>query len=214
MLLRVSKKLVRELRRVKSCHAVHGEDLAQTIPRKRYNNTTPFLHTSKPPPLTSSTAPLEKPSRRSSVDSYRHQRIPPASYSSRVPFECPLPGQFDISRHAAQLRGRQREDHLVRRVQYDTHLGRQHLPAIPPHPYTQIFLPDTSAHEDTGFIRHQAYPAKENVERPSALQVKHRLRIRPPVSLVELVALVLILFHSSFVPVTTIRPGPIFYSVP
>jgi hypothetical protein len=78
MLLRVSKKLVRELRRVKSCHAVHGEDLAQTIPRKRYNNTTPFLHTSKPPPLTSSTAPLEKPSRRSSVDSYRHQRIPPS----------------------------------------------------------------------------------------------------------------------------------------
>ena len=124
---------------------------------------------------------------------------PPASYSSRLPLECPLPGQFDVSRYAAQLRGRQREDRLVRRVQYDTHPGRQRLPAIPPRSYTQIVLPNTSAPEDPGFIRHQAYIAKENVERPSTLQVKHRLRVRPPVCLVKLVALVLISFHSSFV---------------
>jgi hypothetical protein len=61
-------------------------------------------------------------------------------------------------------RGRQRKDRLVHRVQYDTHLGRQRLPAIPPHSYMQIVLPITSAHEDPGFIRHQAYIAKENVE--------------------------------------------------
>jgi hypothetical protein len=116
--------------------------------------------------------------------------------------------------YATQLRGRQREDRLIRQVQYNTHLGRQHLPAIPPRPYMQIVLSDTSAHEDPGSIRHQAYLAKENVERPSALQVKHRLHVCPPMCLVKLVALVLILFHLSFVPVTTIHPGPVFYSMP
>jgi hypothetical protein len=30
---------------------------------------------------------------------------PPASYSCCVPFECPLPSQFDVSCHTTQLRG-------------------------------------------------------------------------------------------------------------
>ena len=88
---------------------------------------------------------------------------PPASFSSRVPFKCSLPGQLDVPHRTAQLRGRQREDRLARRVPHDAHFGRQRLPAIPPRPYTQIVMPNTSTHQDPDSIRHQAYLAEEGI---------------------------------------------------
>lgn len=94
----------------------------------------------------------------------------------RIVFECLLPSQLHVSRHTAQLRGRQREGRLLRRAQQYANFGRQRLPAIllihmrklpspmPVHAKTTQISLDTShtSSKNTSSTHHLAAPIKSN----------------------------------------------------
>jgi hypothetical protein len=99
----------------------------------------------------------------------------PASYFSHVPFDAPSPANLmspvtppNYEANSAKIASSTGSNmvHILG--------DRQRLPAIPPYPCTLV----AGARESPGFVRRRTYLAKENVERPSTHQVKHRPHVR------------------------------------
>jgi len=95
-------------------------------------------------------------------------RYSPASHPPRFPLERPLPSQLYVLRHSAQLRGRQREDRLVPRVQYDANVGDNVSP-----PYHHVRARES-------FPRYQCVPRRKSQRTPGPPRSRKRLLASTP----------------------------------